>query len=307
MKQSESLFVDIRGLRYHVRGWGRPDAPKLFAVHGWMDVSASFQFFVDALKQDWHVLAPDWRGYGLSQWSGADTYWFNDFIGDLDRLLAHFQPQGSVRLLGHSMGGSIASMYAGIRPERIARLINVDSLGMMPSQSDDAPTQYAKWLAWLRHKPSFQPYASFEALAERLRKQHSRLTVERSQWLARQWGREIGGREIGGPEIGGGSNGVELACDPRHRDVYSRHLAFRPAEMFACWRAVKAPVLMILADEGGLARQKKDLTPELVKQRLASYRNCKSVIFEETGHMVHLERPERLAEEVEAFLADSRS
>ena len=69
--------------------------------------------------------------------------------------------------------------------------------------------------------------------------------------------------------------------------------------MFACWHAIKAPVLMVLAEEGGLARQKKDLTPELVRQRLASYRNCRQVILPETGHMVHLERPERLAEVVE--------
>ena len=67
MKPSRSRFVPIRGLSYHVRTWGDPAARKLFLLHGWMDVSASFQFLVDALADDWHVLAPDWRGFGLSE------------------------------------------------------------------------------------------------------------------------------------------------------------------------------------------------------------------------------------------------
>jgi len=76
MKAHTSIFVDIRGLRYHCRIWGEADRPKLFMLHGWMDVSASFQFLVDALKTDWQVIAPDWRGYGLSAWGPADCYWF---------------------------------------------------------------------------------------------------------------------------------------------------------------------------------------------------------------------------------------
>src|SRR3954469_23947014 len=91
MRQSESQFLNIRGLRYHVRTWGDPSHPKLFMLHGWMDVSASFQFLVDALQKDWHVLAPDWRGYGLTEWP-QDGYWFHDYLGDLDALLTALSP-----------------------------------------------------------------------------------------------------------------------------------------------------------------------------------------------------------------------
>ena len=98
---------------------------------------------------------------------------------------------------------------------------------------------------------------------------------------------------------------MELSSDPRHRDIYSRNLAFKPADMFACWRAVKAPVLLVLADDGSLAR--KDLNPALIDERRAVYRDCQQVLLEDTGHMVHLERPERLAEVVEAFLGENRA
>jgi pimeloyl-ACP methyl ester carboxylesterase len=86
MKPSQSHILNVRGLRYHVRTWGDPGHPQLWLLHGWMDVSASFQFLVDALKRDWYVIAPDWRGFGLSEWA-AGGYWFLDYLGDLDVML----------------------------------------------------------------------------------------------------------------------------------------------------------------------------------------------------------------------------
>ncbi len=94
MKASVSDFVAARGTRLHVRRWGRPDAPTLFMLHGWMDVSASFQFVVDALAGDWQVIAPDARGFGLSDWPVAQGrsghYWFQDYLADLDALIDHY-------------------------------------------------------------------------------------------------------------------------------------------------------------------------------------------------------------------------
>src|SRR5262245_57716462 len=106
MTDSTSEYVDVRGLRYHVRRWGNPSAPKLFLLHGWMDVSASFQFVVDELRHDWDVIAPDWRGFGLSEWT-HESYWFPDYIADLDALLTHYQPESPAYIVGHSMGGNV--------------------------------------------------------------------------------------------------------------------------------------------------------------------------------------------------------
>ena len=127
MKISTSEYLPIRGRRYHVRRWGPTDeqAPLLFLLHGWMDVSASFQFLVDALARDWRLLAPDWRGFGPSQWND-DAYWFPDYIADLDALLEHYSPEQPARLIGHSLGGNAACLYAGIRPERVERLATLE-------------------------------------------------------------------------------------------------------------------------------------------------------------------------------------
>ena len=144
MKPSRSEFINVRGNRTHIRHWGREGAPKIFMVHGWMDVSASFQFVVDALQGDWHVIAPDWRGFGLTERPRVDTYWFVDYLGDLDAILRHYQPDSPVNLLGHSMGGNVVGLYAGARPERIRRLVNLEGFGMPATQPDEAPGRYVK-------------------------------------------------------------------------------------------------------------------------------------------------------------------
>ena len=86
-KPSVTEQVPVRGLTYTVRRWGPADAPQVFLLHGWMDSSPTFQFVVDALRRDWQVIAPDWRGFGGSTWLGH-SYWFPDYYADLEALLA---------------------------------------------------------------------------------------------------------------------------------------------------------------------------------------------------------------------------
>src|SRR5437868_6898603 len=110
MRPSQSRTISIRGLHYHVRIWGAENAPKLFMMHGWMDVGASFQFLVDALQRDWQVVAPDWRGFGLSEWSAA-SYWFADYIAALDALVDHFtldEPARQGRISRRALGEGAA-------------------------------------------------------------------------------------------------------------------------------------------------------------------------------------------------------
>jgi len=146
---SRSRFIDLRQQRYHVRTWGepRPGEFPLVLLHGWMDVSASFQFVVDALRQERFVVAPDWRGFGLTREQGsgpspfdygrADHYWSVDYLADLDFLLDQIDAElgragAPIDLVGHSMGGNAAMLYAGIRPERVRRLVNLEGITDCP-------------------------------------------------------------------------------------------------------------------------------------------------------------------------------
>jgi pimeloyl-ACP methyl ester carboxylesterase len=176
MRRSISVFFEIRRLRYHVRHWPGDPARRIVLLHGWMDVSASFQFLVDALAGNWDVYAPDWRGYGLTDWGHSDCYWFPDYIADLEALLEAFHADAAVNLVGHSLGGNVAALYAGIRPERVARLVNLEGFGLAATTPDQAPGRYRRWLDELHAPPSLKPYADFDALADRLQKGNPRLS-----------------------------------------------------------------------------------------------------------------------------------
>jgi pimeloyl-ACP methyl ester carboxylesterase len=287
LKQSESHFLDIRGLRYHVRHWPREAAPKMFLLHGWMDVSASFQFLADALRGEWDVYAPDWRGYGLTQWGKSDSYWYPDYIADLDRILGKFEPENPVNLVGHSLGGNVASMYAGIRPQRVAKLVNLEGFGLSPTRSEQAPKRYARWLNELDEPPQLRPYKDFAELAARLRKNNPRLTPERADFLARHWGRDAG------------NDGVLLRGDPAHKIV--NPVLYRYEEVRACWQQVSAPVLWVDAAESETLKR-LGLNEAQHAERRSAFPNLKHLSVPNAGHMLHHDQPEAVAHLIEDFL-----
>lgn len=287
MKQSESLYLEIRGLRYHVRCWGPAAARPLLFLHGWMDASASFQFIVDALARDRRILAPDWRGEGLTAWAANGAYNYLDYIADLDALLDALHPDQPADIVGHSRGGNIASLYAGIRPERVRRVVNIEGFGLRARGADEAPDHYARWLAQLRSAPQVRRYAGFAELAGQIRRHNPRLTVDQAGFLARHWGAEQ-------------SDGhVALRADPGLSQPTS--LFFRLDEMLACWRHVAAPVLWIEARQSE-NRRRHHITDEDYAARRTALRNAQTKVIDDAGHMVHLEQPGQVARLIEAFL-----
>lgn len=272
-------------MRYHVRTWGTPGAPKVFLLHGWMDVSASFQFVADALSPDWHLIAPDWRGFGLSAWA-REGYWFADYLGDLEALLDFFAPAQSVDLVGHSMGGNIACLYAGARPERLRRVVSLEGFGTPESDPATSPEKLATWLDVLRSPPQFKPYADLGAVADRLQKSNPRLPRERALFLAGHWAHEA-------------TDGARLRSDPRHKQPFPT--LYRLEEMFACWRKISAPVLWVDAPESFVPQWLADGVEGFARRR-AQFVNLRFETVPEAGHMLHLDQPERVARLLEGFM-----
>jgi pimeloyl-ACP methyl ester carboxylesterase len=291
MTPSRSDFLTVRGLRTHVRHWGREGAPKIFMLHGWMDVGASFQFVVDHLAGDWHVIAPDWRGFGLTERAGTDTYWFPDYLADLDALLRHYQPEGQVNLVGHSMGGNIAGIYAGVRPERIRRFVNLEGFGLTGAKPEDAPKRYAKWLDELLDPPTMKGYPTQQAVAARLQKTNPRLTDERAAFLAQHWSARNAAGEW------------EILGDPVHKQASP--LPYHAEDIMACWRRITAPVLWVEAAHtnmwlwmGGPEAGRRE-----VDRRMAHIADVTPKMMPDAGHMLHHDQPALLAAMVEEFLS----
>jgi pimeloyl-ACP methyl ester carboxylesterase len=291
---SHSEFVPIRQLNYHVRCWGEPtpgQAP-LVLLHGWMDVAASFQFVVDALRQDHFIIAPDWRGFGLTESGGADAFWFPDYLADLEALLDHYAPGQSVNLVGHSMGANVAMVYAGVRPERVRRLVNLEGFGLPATRAEHAPGRYVQWLDGVQQFNSgalqLKTYDSLEAVARRLMKTNARLGTDKAHWLAAHWSAEL--------RTGQWSILGEAAHKIANAQLY------RVDEMLAILRCITAPTLMVEAFEDTIALFWKDkFTRAEHHERLKSVARLERVEIPDCGHMLHHDQPQAVAELLERF------
>jgi pimeloyl-ACP methyl ester carboxylesterase len=259
-------------------------------VHGWMDVSASFQFIADILARDWQVIAPDWRGFGLTAVHGADTYWYPDYVADLDAILDHYAPGAAVDLLGHSMGANVVMTYAGVRPARIRRLINLEGFGMPVTEPSQAPGRYATWLDELKTPPTLRDYASRAEVAARLQKTNPRLTDARADFLSRHWAAE-------NPQ-----GRWEILGDPAHKQ--SSPLLYHVEEALACWSAIAAPVLWVEAAQTNMLDWigKKDEARREIDRRIARIRDVRRATVQHAGHMLHHDQPEELARLIAQFV-----
>ena len=300
LQPARSEFVPIRQLNYHVRLWGpaTSDLPPLVLVHGWMDVSASYQFVVDAFSQAFaqgrRIIAPDWRGFGLTAPPvPTDHYFFPDYLADLDQLLDHYAPGTPVDLVGHSMGGNVAMFYAGARPARVRRLVNLEGFGMPASKPTKAPKRYAEWMdelkALQRGEMALKTYDSADGVARRLMKTNPRLPQDKAQWLARHWAR---------PNAQGQ---WDILGDAAHK--ITNAMLFRLEEALALYAAITAPTLSIEASDDSLGLWWKGrYSLQEYHQRLTHVRDCRTAVVQDAGHMLHHDQPQAVAALIEGFL-----
>lgn len=280
--------IVLRGLQHHLTRWGPADpagSPPILLLHGWMDTGATFQFLVDALDSPFAFVAPDFRGFGRSEWE-PHGYWFPNYLADLDALLDLVCPREPAIVIGHSMGGNVASLYAGVKPERVSRLINIEGLGLPRTSAEQAPARYREWLAQLRGAPSFATYSSYEQFAGFLAGRNPRLPPDHAQFIARAWATERApGR-------------VEVRADPRHKVINA--VLYRREEVEACWRNIRAPVLMLVGEHSEFRPRLGEDASDAKLQSLIA--NLSLVTIAGAGHMMHHENPAAVASAIREFL-----
>jgi pimeloyl-ACP methyl ester carboxylesterase len=295
---AQSRFLTARGLKHHVFVWGdlalaTPAQPLMVMVHGWMDTSASFQFMVDALRQqpgwaDRPIVAIDWRGFGLTETPQTDSYFFADYLGDLDFLLDELAPGQQIDLLGHSMGGNVVMLYAGVRSERIRRLVNLEGFGMPATEAQEAPERYIKWLDELKKPVQLKDYATQQEVARRLQANNPRLRTSFALWLAGHWASKQGERWV-------------INADPAHKRP--QPILYRVEEVLAFLQRIQCPVLFV---EGAqtlyfmLFNSKFSREEFLDRVKLVPDFRLESI--DDAGHMLHHDQPEALAVHIANFL-----
>jgi pimeloyl-ACP methyl ester carboxylesterase len=190
--------VEVRGLSLAVHRFGDPGGLPVLALHGFMDCGHSFRRMAAHLEPGLSVWAPDARGHGASDWIGAGGYYhFWDYIDDAARVL---EALGVERcgLLGHSMGGTVATALAATYPERFDWLVLLEGMGPPFTEPLDGPARLRRWRQALRshgdpgvRRRSRRPVGTVDDAAERVRRWNPRVpadhALELAQALSERW------------------------------------------------------------------------------------------------------------------------
>ena len=284
---TSSYYMSQR-LRLHFVDWGNEDKPPLILVHGGRDHARSWDWVARELRDDWHVIAPDLRGHGDSAWALAGHYTIYEFVLDLAQLLLTLD-LGPVTLIGHSLGGSVATHYTAVYPERVTKLVNVEGFGPPPGIMEKRIGKPAwertdEWIQQVRAFSSRQPrrYPTIESAAERMQKENPFLSSEQARHLT------IHGvaRNEDGSYTWKFDNYVRLWY-PQRYDV---------AETRAMWGRFSCPTLLVRGTESWAGDPEKD-------GRMEAFQNARLVSIENAEHWVHHDQLDEFVETVRNFLS----
>ena len=280
--------VDSLGLPIHYLEWGEPGDEPIVLVHGFLDLAYSWRPFVTELqaqaRRPLHIIAPDCRGHGDSGWVGAGGYYhFPDYVFDLDCVM-RAAGVDQCKLIGHSMGGTIAFVYSGTFPNRVSRLVLIEGIGPVGMHFSDAPQRMERWIAEVhqRGRHHFREYSGIEAGASQLRQTNPRLSDALALELAR----------VGMKKNDNGKWAWKF--DPLHRTAAPQ--PFYTDQALEFFRRIACPVLIV---EGRESRhhQRSDKQP-----RYDAIADLRRIVVDDAGHRVHQNNPRRLAEVVAAFM-----
>lgn len=273
------------GLLHHVMSWSPPGAAPeatILCAHGFLDVGYGFRQVAERLVAHGHrVVAFDWRGHGESEWVGPGGYYhFMDYVADLADLVDALVP-GELHLVGHSMGGTAAALFAGSFPERVRKLVLLEGLGPEEGEPIPLPERASRWVGAvraIRAKPA-RPMASLEEALQRMRKQNPELSDDLGLELARRSTRAVPG-------------GFVWSFDPVHRT--RGPYPFRTENFLQFLHAIRAPTLLVDGAEGYRAPDQE--------QRLAALPHAERIELAGVGHMMHWFAPDAVAAAIDAFL-----
>ncbi len=283
----QESFAAAHGLSHHVLTWEGPKEKTLILLHGWMDLAFSFQPLAEHLGGRYRLVAFDFRGHGDSgRVPPSGYYHFPDYVRDLHGLLPQLAGPHPI-LVGHSMGGTVASLFTGTFPDRVKKLVIVDGLGAPTSDLEDSPDRFLKWMEGcdqvLKRAP--RTFSSVPDAADRLQMMNPRLNRELALFLA-----EKGTRAV----PGGG--GITWKHDPLHTTRSA--FPFVLSQFLSFMRNISCPTLVVHPEDSFMSRWSD------FPHRVEALTHRQEVTIPGCGHMVHQEQPALLAEAIVRFVEE---
>ena len=274
-------------LRLHYVDWGNAGAPPLVLVHGGQDHCRNWDWVAARLRHHWHVIAPDLRGHGDSQWSTDGSYTMAGHVYDLAQLI-HQQGLAPVTIIGHSLGGNIAIRYTGLYPESVRKLVAIEGLGSSPQTLAERAKRtiderLRTWIAQERGLTARPPhrYASIEEAFQRMQAVNKHLSPEQARHLTQ--------------------HGVNQNEDGTYSWKFDNYVRVWPAydisteELHHLWSRITCPTLLVYGKESWASNPAED-------GRAQYFQNAEVVTFDGAGHWVHHDRLDAFVEKVRTFL-----
>jgi len=274
-------------LRLHYVDWGNEGAPPLLLVHGNRDHCRNWDWLARALRDDYHILAPDLRGHGDSEWVQGSNYAMIDYVYDIAQLL-HQKQLFPVRIIGHSLGGNISLQYAGLYPEKIDKVVSIEGLGPPPAMIRQRANRAVhdrmrEWIESQRKLAGRMPrrYPTIEEAVVRMQQANPRLSDEQAWHLTVH-----------------GTNQNEDGSFSWKFDNYVRGFSpylFNMGEAQNLWSRIERPVLLMRGDESFAGDPEKD-------GRAQNFPDARAVTVEKAGHWVHHDQLEVCLGHIRGFL-----
>ncbi len=275
-------------LRLHYVDWGNHDAPPLLLVHGGRDHCRNWDWVAQALRQDWHVIAPDLRGHGDSEWSADGNYEMAGYIYDLAQLI-HQQALAPVTIIAHSLGGNIALRYTGLYPEAVRALVAIEGLGLSPKMIAERAAlsfdeRVRRWIEDKRGLAGRLPrrYVSIEEALARMQAENKHLSPAQARHLT--------------------VHGINQNEDGTYSWKFDNYVRAFPAydmprgAVEDLWGRITCPTLLVYGEESWASNPAED-------GRLKHFRNAEVAGFDNAGHWVHHDQLDGFLTRVRAFIA----
>ena len=284
----EAIKIEGNGLEHHALVWNPAGARTVVLVHGYMDAAGTWDRVAPALAElGLRVIAPDMRGFGEGARAPRGSYYhFADYVFDLADLALAVSPAEPIALVGHSMGGTITTLFAGAYPERVSRLAILEGLGPPDNPFEIGPVRMRNWIDQVRRVREREgegraPTFTLEEARRRLAANHPNVAPE---VLAHRLPHLV--RDAGGDRFA-------WRFDPLHKTTSPVPFFARLFVAFA--RKVTCPVLFVSGGPAGFHPPDED-------ERLAAFASLERSEIEDAGHMMHWTRPDEVGRLLAAFL-----
>lgn len=283
---TSNRFVSQR-LRLNYVDWGNPDAPPLILQHGGRDHCRSWDWVAEELRHDWHVICPDLRGHGDSEWSPEGHYGMDALVYDFAQLV-HTLGYEKVTIIAHSLGGNVATRFTGLYPEKVEKLVNIEGLGPPPdirkqTEERGIGERLRQWIEDKRRASGRTPrrYATLRDAYQRMKEENAFLTEEQARHLT----------------VHGASRNEDGTWSwkfDNYLNIWS--VSDTPTDqLIDLWKAITCPMLLLWGKNSFASSPVSD-------GRLEYFSTARLIEYEEAGHWLHHDQFERFISDVKAFL-----